>query len=320
MSAKRKMPSLGLDRRVRPRKEDEWEPEVEDASDNSEDDSGSEQVHDEDEEEGSSEEEGSDAEAQEDPKKALASISFGALARAQASLPPSDKLLKKRKLASGGSKDAESEDDDGNDDKNKNKKKLVSKAEAAANMKRSSKHAPQEQSSKRPVSRRREVVPTESKRAPARDPRFDPLSTGRPGQFDEAKARRAYAFLDEYRDKELAELRAQVRKTKDPGLKEELKRQVLSMESKRKAQKRKDEEQALLAEHRRREKELVARGKQPFYLKKSEQKKQLLTSRFESMSKGQVDKAIARKRKKVAGKEKKELDTLQRVTDRRGYH
>jgi len=48
----------------------------------------------------------------------------------------------------------------------------------------------------------------------------------------------------------------------------------------------------------------------------AEQKKQLLTKRFEGMSKGQVDRAIERKRKKVAGQEKKELDFLQR-RDRR---
>lgn len=160
----------------------------------------------------------------------------------------------------------------------------------------------------------------EERRAPARDPRFDPLSTGGAARFDDTKARRAYAFLDEYRDKEMAELKAQAKKTKDPVRKEELKRQVMSMESRRKAQKKKDEEQAILAEHRRREKELVAQGKQPFYLKRSEQKKQLLTNRFENMSKGQADKAMARKMKKVAGKEKKELDSWQRVTDRRGHH
>lgn len=132
------------------------------------------------------------------------------------------------------------------------------------------------------------------------------------GQMDESKARKAYSFLDEYRDSELADLKAQVRKTKNPEEKERLKRQVLSMESKKKARARKDEEDQLLSEHRKKEKELVAQGKQPFYLKRSEQKKQLLTNRFEGMSKGAVDRAIERKRKKIAGKEKKELDFLTR--------
>lgn len=179
-----------------------------------------------------------------------------------------------------------------------------------AKLSRSSKHAPQEQSSKKPVSRRREILA--DPRRKARDPRFDPLM----GEVDEEKSRRAYAFLDEYRDREMADLKTQIKTTKSPAEKEALKRQLLSMESKKKAQKKKDEADGLLREHRNKEKELVAQGKQPFYLKKSEQKKQLLTNRFADMSKGQVDRAIERKRKKVAGKERKELDSLVRVRDR----
>lgn len=175
---------------------------------------------------------------------------------------------------------------------------------------RTSKHAPQEQSSKKPVSRRREIL--QDNRRKARDPRFDPLM----GQVDEDRMRRAYSFLDEYRDGEMADLRAQIKKTRNAGDKERMKRELLSMESKKKAQKKRDEADDLLREHRKKEKELVAQGKTPFYLKKSEQKKQLLTNRFSSMSKGQVDRAIERKRKKVAGKERKELDGLVRVRER----
>ncbi|MCP6451527.1 rRNA biogenesis protein RRP36, partial [Klebsiella pneumoniae] len=80
---------------------------------------------------------------------------------------------------------------------------------------RSSKHAPQEQTSKKPVSRRREILP--DTRRKSRDPRFDPLM----GKLDEAKARKAYAFLDEYRDSEMADLRTQVKKSKNPEQKEQ---------------------------------------------------------------------------------------------------
>lgn len=161
------------------------------------------------------------------------------------------------------------------------------------------------------MSRRREIVP--DTRRQYRDPRFDPL-VGR--VVDEEKASRAYAFLDEYREKEMSDLRAQIKKTRDAGAKEDLKRQLQAMESRKKARKRREEEEDLLREHRRKEKELVAQGKTPFYLKRSEQKKQLLVKRYEGMSKGQVDRAIERKRKKVAGKEKKELDWLQGARER----
>lgn len=176
--------------------------------------------------------------------------------------------------------------------------------------KRSSKHAPQEMSSKKPVSRRREILV--DPRRKARDPRFEALT----GTLDEAKVAKNYAFLEDYREREMADLRAQIKKTKDVTAKEDLKRQLLSMESKKKARQKKEDEAKLLQEHRKKEKELVAQGKQPFYLRKSEQKKQLLMNRYADMSKGQVDKAIERKRKKVASKEKKELISLERRSRR----
>ncbi|KAG6010075.1 hypothetical protein E4U54_008430 [Claviceps lovelessii] len=301
MPLKRKVPSIGLERRVRPRREDKWKPEPESPSaseqeysdddgpaeervDNGEDDS--ENEDDEDSEDGSSVSSESHT-----PKIDLSSVSFGALARAQASLPPSSKTSSNHETTTTA---AASSSLPGKSSKPK------------PPVKRSSKHAPQEHTSKRPVKRLREIIP-DQRRKP-RDPRFDPLV----GKLDETRARKAYAFLDEYRESEMADLRAQIKKAKNPDEKEALKRQLMSMESRKKAQKKKDEEQALLAEHRAQEKELVAQGKSPFYLKRSEQKKKLLMERFEKMSKGQVDRAIERKRKKVVGKEKKELAQLVR--------
>ncbi|KAG5978004.1 hypothetical protein E4U55_006428 [Claviceps digitariae] len=299
MPPKRKVPSIGLQRRVRPRREDKWEPEpaspsASEQAEDSDDDSPAEERIDnaeadsEDEDQQDSED-GSSVSSSEShtPKVDLSSVSFGALARAQASLPPPSKnssLNQETNTAAAFHPHA--------------------KSSKPPPVKRSSKHAPQEQTSKRPVKRLREIIP-DQRRKP-RDPRFDPLL----GKVDETKARRAYAFLDEYRETEMADLRAQIKKAKDPTDKEALKRQLMSMESRKKAQKKKDEEQALLAEHRAKEKELVAQGKTPFYLKRSEQKKQLLVGRYEKMSKGQVDRAIERKRKKVVGKEKKELGQL----------
>ncbi|KND93532.1 rRNA biogenesis protein RRP36 [Tolypocladium ophioglossoides CBS 100239] len=297
MSSKRKLPSLGLERRVRARREEKWEPEpeAEEGVDGGESD-----ADDALEDESASRSESEESDADDGPSEVdLASVSFGTLARAQASLPPSDRKSMKPRTK-----------DTGKPDKTRDSIRSTKKKEDKLKVKRSSKHAPQEQSSKKPVSRRREILA--DTRRKVRDPRFDPLV----GRVDESKASRAYAFLDDYRDSEMADLRAQIKKTKDTDAKEDLKRQLLSMESKRKARKKKDDEEKLLLEHRRQEKELVAQGKKPFYLKKSEQKKQLLTQRFESMSKGQVDRAIERKRKKVAGKEKKELGSLQRVTNR----
>lgn len=202
---------------------------------------------------------------------------------------------------------AEPSDQDSDSDSGPEEASNSIKSKSAAGLaKRSNKHAPTEISSKRQVSRKREVIAVP--KMEVRDPRFDPLS----GPLDEAKARKAYAFLDEYRADEMKQLRAEIKNTKDAAKKEEMKRLLLSMESKVKARQRKEREQELMSEHKRREKDLVKQGKQPFYLKKSEQKKRLLMDQFANMKKKQVDRTIERKRKKVVAKERKELDRLQR--------
>lgn len=305
MSSKRKSTSLGLERRVRARREEEWEPELS-ASDEDSGEEVSEEGDDNSDEDGDSDEQDSGSEPEEpeeeESKVDFSSISFGALSRAAASLPS------KKKKTKG---DTEPDDAPSNiktkEPSRREQKKPSSRVEAA---KRSSKHAPQEMSSKKPVSRRREIL-TDPRRK-ARDPRFEALT----GRLDKAKVAKNYAFLEEYRESEMADLRAQIKKTKDVTAKEDLKRQLLSMESKKKARQKKEDEAKLLQEHRKKEKELVAQGKQPFYLRKSEQKKQLLMNRYADMNKSQVDKAIERKRKKVASKEKKELISLERRSRR----
>ncbi|KZZ89970.1 pre-rRNA processing protein [Moelleriella libera RCEF 2490] len=320
---------------VRPRKkDDQWEEEPEAAGESaeetseqiiaSESDQGSQGSEDdddddddddsEDEEEGEEEEEREDGESDDDASQKidLSSVSFGALARAQASL--SITTARKRNRP-----DADEEPSTAHKPASFRKPTTTTsktKKERPPPTKRPSKNAPAEQTSKRPVSRLREILaPPDARRKP-RDPRFDPLVVG--GKVDEARTRRAYAFLDDYRESEMAELRARIRaaaKRRDgpaAAQQEALKRQLLAMESRKKAQLKKDEEDSVLAEHRRREKELVAQGKTPFYLKRSEQKKQVLLNRFDKMSAKQVDKAVERRRKKVAGKEKKQLDQLVR--------
>jgi ribosomal RNA-processing protein 36 len=173
--------------------------------------------------------------------------------------------------------------------------------------KRSSKHAPTEQSAKRRVpSRLRGAGPVAAKQLRGRDPRFFAPSTASDNpRLDAIKAEKNYAFLDGYRDSEMAALRGALGKTKDADEREALSRALLSMESRRKANKRRREEAEVVASHRRQERELVRQGKKPFYLKRSEQKKQVLVKRFTGMSGKQVDKAMARREKKLASKEKR---------------
>ncbi|KAK4199878.1 hypothetical protein QBC40DRAFT_77405 [Triangularia verruculosa] len=329
-SVKRKQPPASLlQRRVRPRYEPEPESDIEEMSDApSEEGTGYDSEEDDDQSggemgSGSDEEnpqEGSDLEDEEDEEDSddddtpqpAHQLSFGALAKAQVAL--GDRLSKRKSRSSNAASEADSATN--NDNKfslEKNHKKPLEKPS------RTSKHAPVEMSSKRQVSRRRDFLldPTSTK-PQARDPRFlAPSTMSATSKIDEIKARKAYAFLDEYREKEMQELRVAIKKTKNPEDKEKLQKALLSMESKKKAQERKDRAQKVLDEHKREEKELVKQGKNPFYLKKSEQKKRVIVEQFKGMKKGQVDKAIERRRKKVAGKEKKLLPFARRTAEDR---
>ncbi|KAF2969353.1 hypothetical protein GQX73_g4203 [Xylaria multiplex] len=283
---KRKLPLGGLQRRVRARKE-EPEPEVEEYNEDSQE----ERSEDDDLDDVSSREggisdnsdsaSGSDDDDEEEDEEegapsAIAHVSFGALAKAQASMPG----IRRKKPDARPSKPPKPQ--------------------------RSSKHAPTEMSSKRQVSRKREVVSVPT--VASRDPRFSAAS----GAVDEVRARKAYAFLDEYRDSEMAQLKAAIKKTKSSAEKEELARTLKSMQSRKEAQARRDSERELIAQHRRQEKELVAQGKKPFYLKKSEQKKQLLLERFAGMKKKQVDRTIERRRKKLTARERRNMPIARR--------
>lgn len=273
-----------------------------------------------------SQDDGDDSEASEDesepePAHAAAQVSFGALAKAQASLPS-----KKKRGAKDDSDDGVDSDRDSAD--GRRTKEDFSKSRRAPIPARAHKHAPTEQSSKRAVTRRREIIPQTVVKS--RDPRFDSTA----GEVDNDRFRKAYGFLDTYRDDELAVMKRTLRdataaakpgavkrnkKLKDAPVlseheREQLKREIASIESRKATQAAKDRHRELLDEHRKQEKELVKQGKTPFYLKKAEQKKQVLVDRFAGMKKGQVDKAIERKRKKVVSKERRDMPWARRTT------
>ncbi|KAF1965859.1 DUF947-domain-containing protein [Bimuria novae-zelandiae CBS 107.79] len=289
------------------------------------------------EEEGSEDEQMSDA-AEDDVKAQMSRVSFGALAKAHdaiskqqsedrkrkrgemTSKSQEDKLqtlrerlqeIKAAKLAQGGSsqpktkaqkaiparKTHEKEADDHDDDSE-------SESDAAPHG-RTSKHAPAVQSSKRAVTRKRQVV--DAKKPKFRDPRFD---TG--ALPDDNTVSKRYAFLDEYKSSEMNELRETIKKTKNEADKEKLKKKLISMESQQKAKRNKDQQQEVLREHKKKEKELIKEGKKPFFLKKSEQKKLALVERFQHMKSKDRERAIERRRKKATAKERRNMPAERR--------
>jgi ribosomal RNA-processing protein 36 len=226
----------------------------------------------------------------------MSKVSFGALAKAQDALSKEQSAARKRKRGDDTSKSQEDKLEalrerlrqikaekmangpksgkkaEGakkrkvieNDDSEEEDEDTADESEADAPPKsRSSKHAPMVQSSKRMVSRKRQVV--DVKKPVFRDPRFDNMGGAAP---DDNTLGNRYAFLNDYRASEIAELRSTIKKTKNEGEKERLKKKLLSMESQQKARESKEQQQEVVRDHKKKEKELVKQGKQPFFLKK----------------------------------------------------
>ena len=179
---------------------------------------------------------------------------------------------------------------------------------------RTSKHAPAIQSSRHAVSRRREVFdPSPSLKS--RDPRFDPtVAASSSGAFAVDKANKHYSFLSSYQASEILDLKAQIKKAKDPEVAAALKRQVMSLDSKMRAADEKHREKEILKRHKEKQREAIKLGEKsrPYFLKKSDVKREALTERFNSMGKKARDKAMERKRKRVKGKEARGMPRIRR--------
>jgi ribosomal RNA-processing protein 36 len=238
-----------------------------------------------------------------EPEDPLATITFGALASAQATLG-TDIGSKKRKRAGAGAASPP-------------RRRTLSPFHEADERRagkhapqpaRTSKHAPAEQSSKKAVSRKRTVVHVPA--LAARDPRFSALS----GRTDPERVRRNYAFLDTYRASELDGVKRRARDPKAPEAeREQIKGEVRAMEDRERARKREEAERDVMLRHRREEREKVAQGvKQPYFLKKSEVRREVLRKRFEDMGEKKAEQAMARKRKKTAQKERKNMPDARR--------
>ncbi|KAJ5822798.1 hypothetical protein N7447_005138 [Penicillium robsamsonii] len=251
------------------------------------------------------EESESDHDDGDDFKASLADISFGALAKAQASMREKSRNKRTPKDETPSTVD---------EIRTKLREAREQKLEAAAKSKskekksRSSKHAPMEQSSKRAVTRKRTAV--ELPPAPrSRDPRFDAAVMGHSGVGKHPHGGKAYAFLDEYRASELNDLKEQMRKTKNLQQKEKLKGEIRRAQDKLRSAQNKKREAEVQAEHKKREKQLIREGKKanPYYLKNSELQKQVLERKYEEMGSRERAKALERRRKKMTSKERKEM-------------
>ncbi|CAI9771764.1 unnamed protein product [Fraxinus pennsylvanica] len=164
---------------------------------------------------------------------------------------------------------------------------------------RANKNRPMEMSSKKPVSRLREVVQVPKK--VARDPRFELLC----GELDLERFKKRYDFI--YKNELPAEkeaLKKKMKEEKDPEVINELKNRIAQMdrESKSRGTKRTDKE--IISEHKKKEREAAKKGKRPYYLKKSDIRKQKLIQKYEELKgAGKLESFLDKRRRKNAAKD-----------------
>ncbi|XP_071730739.1 uncharacterized protein [Rutidosis leptorrhynchoides] len=165
--------------------------------------------------------------------------------------------------------------------------------------KRENKNRPMEISSKKPVGRFREVIQAPKK--VVRDPRFESLC----GTLDVDGFKKRYNFLyDTELPAEKERLKKQMKKTKDPEAFDELKERVAWIDKQLKSASAKHTDKGILVKHKKKEREAAKQGKQPYYLKKSEIRKQELVEKFKALkASGQLASFIEKKRRKNAAKD-----------------
>ncbi|GAA5837282.1 hypothetical protein JCM11251_004954 [Rhodosporidiobolus azoricus] len=174
---------------------------------------------------------------------------------------------------------------------------------------RSNKHAPTAMSTKRPVSRVRQIV--EVHKPQARDPRFDALS----GQVRTDLFKSSYGFLADQQRSELDQLRASLAaaKKKQRGgavsaeVVEEMEENLRRMENREVTRRNKEREQEALQKWKKEEKEKQKGGKKVFHLKASAKKDLFAKAKYDELSqdKRKLHKAMDKKRRKIGQKEKK---------------
>lgn len=220
---------------------------------------------------------------------ALANISFGALSKAGKELEAhqEEKNFNHRQIYRNGDREEENEEEEYDDD---------SAPEESSSVKKKHKHAPREMSSKKKVSVIREIpglAKTPKTTSLYRDIRFDPAY----GKADLQSTRKKYAFLDDYRQAEITELKEMLKGCTDNDQRLEIKQMIQGLESRLLTMANRDFEAKVLSQ-------APSNGK---YLKRSEKKKLVLAEKFKTMKRKDVERAIERRRKKNAAKERKNM-------------
>ncbi|KAM9317493.1 ribosomal RNA processing protein 36 homolog [Gastrophryne carolinensis] len=161
---------------------------------------------------------------------------------------------------------------------------------------------PEEMSSKKRAPFLRKVVPV--KKMMRRDPRFDDLS----GEFSADAFDKTYRFLGDMKRREREAVEKQLKKTKQPEMKEKLETLLRRMDQQEAAAQKKRELRDSQLQHKREQRERARQGHKPFYLKKGEEKKlRLMESYGELKRRGKLEQFLSKKRKRNAHKDRRRL-------------
>jgi len=251
-------------------------------------------------------------------KNSLLSLPFGSLRRAQRTL--AQDTLENNVLEGDGDDDLRSESETSVTGPTKNSSSSSGKQRPTetekAKRQRVNKHAPQEVTSKRPVSRHRQIVKVQ--KMEVRDPRFHATVS----MSDAEMFRTQYSFLADLQKNELEMLREHLQRARSllnsspRNLREEREHEVERLERAfKRAESSVDRDKRVHIEHEalaratNEEKDKRKQGKRAFYLKSADKKRLLLNARYDAMAVegGQraIKKAIEKKQKKMSQKETK---------------
>jgi ribosomal RNA-processing protein 36 len=164
---------------------------------------------------------------------------------------------------------------------------------------------PMEMPSNRAVSRFRNVLAVPKK--VRRDPRFDPAS----GELKDTGFRHSYAFLDEYREKELRLVKKELGRCKDVDRKKELQGEVTRLQQALSEGARRDGIKAAHKEGMKGTQEAVAGGAKPFFPKRRDLKELDAVEQFKALEASggaaAVEKALKKRREKMSKKDRTKL-------------
>lgn len=114
----------------------------------------------------------------------------------------------------------------------------------------------------------------------------------------------SYKFLEGYQEKEVELLSQQMSKVKKDDEKEAIKAELIKSRQEMKERQRDQAVKKRLSELKKIERQKVAQGKKPFFLKESVKKDIALEERYDELKKeGKLQKFLVKKRKKNANKD-----------------